>query len=154
MGCVLWNDPYKDYNLTYSLRSDFKYDKLFNLEYLIPNLENYNLTYSIINDTLSSNLFLLQNNSDLYYRKNSGYNLAQVGSTEAYLLILSPFQLNGENLNISINVKMESFPLNSGLIRVSFVIGSSNNYKPMFSPGIQLIDLSHISPDEHQWIPD
>ena len=75
----LWNDPYKDYNLTYSLRNDFKYDKLFNLEYLIPNLENYNLTYSIINDTLSSNLFFLQNNSELFYRKNSGYNLAQVG---------------------------------------------------------------------------
>ena len=80
-GDNMWNKPCQDYNLTYSLRSDFKYDKLFNLENLIPNLENYNLTYSIINDTLSSNLFLLQNNSELYYRKNSGYNLAQVGSS-------------------------------------------------------------------------
>ena len=49
---------------------------------------------------------------------------------------LNRFQLNGQNLNISINVNMESFPLNFGLIQVSFVIGSSNNYKPMFSPGI------------------
>ena len=72
------SNPLKDYNLTYSLRSDFKYDKLFNLEDLIPNLEKYKLTYSIMNDTLSSNLFILQNNSELCYRKNSGYDLAQV----------------------------------------------------------------------------
>ena len=84
------SNPLKDYNLTYSLRSDFKYDKLFNLEDLIPNLEKYKLTYSIMNDTLSSNLFLLQNNSELFYRKNSGYNLAQVSLFETITLRVRP----------------------------------------------------------------
>ena len=84
------SNPLKDYNLTYSLRSDLKYDKLFNLEDLIPNLEKYKLTYSIMNDTLSSNLFLLQNNSELCYRKNSGYNLAQVSLFETITLRVRP----------------------------------------------------------------
>ena len=144
------NNPFKDYNLTYSLRRDFKYDKLFNLEDLIPNLGKYNLTYSIVNDTLSSNLFLLQNNSELFYRKNSGYNLAQVSlrlSCRGFQLILCIFQLNGQNLNISINVKMESFPLNSGLIQVGFIIGSSNNYKPMFRIGMHGLAEKYFSSD-------